>query len=125
MQIQLNTDKHIIGSPDLLDHVQKTLEHELKHVASEVTRVEVHLNDLNSNKSGEDDKRCQLEARVAGIPPISVEHRASSIHVALKGAAGQLARAVKTSLAKSHHEGKGGATIKHMEQPPLDDDIEE
>lgn len=120
MQIQLNTDKHIAGSPLLLDHVQKTLEHELRHVAGDVTRVEVHLNDLNSSKTGGDDKRCQLEARVAGIHPISVENRASSIHVALKAAAEQLARAVKTSLAKAGHEGKGGATIKHMEQEPVD-----
>ncbi|SOD23045.1 hypothetical protein SAMN06297164_3669 [Nitrosomonas ureae] len=32
MQIQLNTDNNITGSSELLEHVQKVIEHELRHL---------------------------------------------------------------------------------------------
>ena len=90
MQIQLNTDKNFVGSPQLLASVERVLEQELKHVCDELTRIEVHLSDENSDKSGDADKRCLLEARPRGLPPIAVEHRASSVELAIRGAAGQL-----------------------------------
>lgn len=116
MQIQLNTGNSIVGSSALRDQVQQAINQELRHVADAVTRVEVHLDDINGAKSGEDDKRCMLEARITGMKPLSVEHRAASIDLAVSGAASQLARAVKTSLAKANTQGKGGASIKHAGQ---------
>lgn len=113
MQIQLNSDNHIVGSPELLERVQNIVEHELRHIAAQVIRVEVHLNDLNSSKSGESDKRCMLEARLAGLQPISVEHRAATIDLAVKAAAGQLARAIKTTTGKADTAEKRGASIRH------------
>lgn len=115
MQVQLNSDKNIVGSPGLQEHVQKLLEQELKHVAKEITRVEVHLNDENSAKSGGDDKRCLLEARVARMQPISVEHRASTIDLAINGAAEQLSRAVKSALEKIDTTAKRRVSIKRMD----------
>jgi hypothetical protein len=115
MQVQLNSDKNIVGSPGLQDHVQKLLEQELKHLAKEITRVEVHLNDENSSKSGSDDKRCLLEARVARMQPISVEHRAATIDLAINGAAEQLSRAVKNALEKIDTTAKRRVSIKHMD----------
>lgn len=116
MQIQLNTDNHITGSTDLLERVQETLERQLRHVSETITRVEVHLNDVNSAKGGDADKRCMLEVRIAGAKPFSVEHRATTVDLAVEGAASQLARAIKTSLDKSNTQGKGGTSIKHFEQ---------
>jgi ribosome-associated translation inhibitor RaiA len=115
VQIQLNSDKHIVGSPGLQQHVEAVLEQELKHLADRITRIEVHLNDLNSAKSGDDDKRCQLEARLAGMAPISVEHRAPSIDLALNGAAEQLARALASSQGKAEAAAKKRDSIRHMD----------
>lgn len=114
MQIQLNSDNHITGSPQLHDRVQQIVEHELRYQSEQVTRVEVHLNDENAAKGGGSDKRCMLEARVAGMPPVSVEHRAPSIEQAVKGAAEQLARALKTTLEKAGSSGKNQTSIRHM-----------
>lgn len=115
MQVQLNSDKNIVASPGLQAHVQKLLEQELKHLTKEITRVEVHLNDENSAKSGADDKRCLLEARVARLQPISVEHRAATIDLAINGAAEQLSRAVKSALEKTDTAAKRRVSIKHLD----------
>jgi ribosome-associated translation inhibitor RaiA len=116
MQVQLNSDKNIVGSPGLQEYVQNTLEQELKYLTKEITRVEVHLNDENSAKNGAADKRCLLEARVAGMQPISVEGRAPSLDLAINGAAEQLARAVKNALEKADTTGKRRVSIKYMDQ---------
>lgn len=118
MQVQLNSDKNIVGSPGLQEHVQNLLEQELKHLAKEITRVEVHLNDENSAKSGADDKRCLLEARVARMQPISTEHRAETIDLAINGAAQQLVRAVKNALGKADTTSRQRVSIKHMDSDP-------
>jgi hypothetical protein len=119
MQIQLNSDSRITGSPELLERVQADLEHELKHVASAITRVEVHLNDVNGDKGGEADKRCMLEARMKGSQPIAVESRAATIEQAISAAAGQLDRAIKNILGKSATAEKRAASIRHL--PPADE----
>jgi hypothetical protein len=113
MQIQLNSDNHIVGSPGLAQRLQADLEHELRHVASAITRVEVHLNDVNGSKSGPDDKRCMLEARIKGAQPLAVESRAPTIEQAVNAAAGQLYRAVKTSLDKSASAEKRSPSVRH------------
>src|SRR5690606_36945893 len=73
MIIQLNTDKHIVGSPALAAQVERDLTKTLKRFTGRLTRIEVHLSDLNSSGSGPDDKRCVLEARVtdSGMAPVS------------------------------------------------------
>ncbi|MDQ1813874.1 HPF/RaiA family ribosome-associated protein [Massilia sp. CCM 9210] len=116
MQIQLNSDNRIVASPALLARVQADLEQELKHVASAITRVEVHLNDVNGPRGGEDDKRCLLEARIKGSQPVAVESRAPTIEQAITAAAGQLHRAIKTTLGKSGGAEKRHASIRHS--PP-------
>lgn len=122
MQIQLNSDKHITGSPGLQERVEQILEQELKHLSDRVTRIEVHLNDVNSGKAGDDDKRCQLEARLAGTNPISVEHRAENVELALRGAGAAGSRSVqcagqggcgrqKTRIDTPHGPQPGGVDI--------------
>lgn len=106
MQIQLNSDKHIVGSPDLSAKIEQKLRQTLKHLASEVTRIEVHLSDENSIKGGINDKRCLLEARVAEMKPIATEHHAETIDQAVNGAAEQLARALKSAIEKAQSNNK-------------------
>lgn len=117
MQIQLNSDNHITGSPALRDSVQAIIERELKHLSDELTRIEVHLNDENADKGGSVDKRCMLEARVTGLQPVTVEHKAPNMELAVRGAAEQLARALKNTLDKKRDRRVEPA--KRMEPPPL------
>jgi hypothetical protein len=63
--------------------------------------VEVHLSDENSDKkSGVDDMRCLLEARLAGLQPIAVSHEAATLQGAVHGAAEKLKRSLDSTLGR-------------------------
>jgi hypothetical protein len=57
-----------------------------------VTRVEVQLSDVNSHKSTDADKRCVLEARPAGLRPVTASHQANTLDQAVTACARKLAR---------------------------------
>jgi hypothetical protein len=65
-----------------------------------VTRLEVHFNDENSHKGGEDDKRCMLEARLEGMQPIAVTNNGATEEHALKGAIDKLKAALDTIIGR-------------------------
>lgn len=101
MQIQVNTDKNIAGSEELQQQVEGVVEGHLGRLGDRITRVEVHLNDVNGDKSGDDDNRCVMEARLAGMQPITATHQADTLEQALDGAARKVQRLLDTTLEKS------------------------
>lgn len=102
MQIQVNTDNHITGREDVVRLVQSCVESAVGRFADRITRVEAHLSDANSHKSGGDHKRCLLEARLAGLQPLAVSHQATTIELAVTEAAGKLQRSVESTLGRLH-----------------------
>ncbi len=100
MQVLVNSDHHIVGGEDLTERVQGVVEGRLERFQARITRVEVHLNDLNGNKLGERDKRCMMEARVGGMRPIAVSHEAPTLTEAIHMAADKLERAIEHTLGK-------------------------
>jgi ribosome-associated translation inhibitor RaiA len=67
-----------------------------------ITRVEVHLTDESGPKSGKNDKRCMMEARLEGRQPIAVTDEAATVELAVDGAADKLARLIEHTLGKLH-----------------------
>jgi ribosome-associated translation inhibitor RaiA len=100
MQVLVNSDHHIVAGEDLTERVQGVVEGRLERFTGRITRVEVHLNDLNSGKLGERDKRCLMEARVGGLKPIAVSHEAPTVTEAIHVAADKLERALESALGK-------------------------
>ncbi len=101
MQIQVNTDNQTEGSAELTLKVESTLKSELSRFSDRITRVEVQLSDENgSQKSGDSDKRCVLEARLTGMQPIKVSADGSSLEQALDGAADKLEKTLKRTLGR-------------------------
>src|SRR5690348_13909872 len=87
MQILVNTDNHIGGSQKLSGFVEDVLQGTLGRFGERITRVEVHLTDENSReKEGNNDKRCVLEARLAGLQPIAVSDQGATLEQAIDGA---------------------------------------
>ncbi|MEO7761486.1 MAG: HPF/RaiA family ribosome-associated protein [Casimicrobiaceae bacterium] len=113
MQIQVNTDNHIDGHEALVAHVETVVESTLRHVGDHITRVEVHLSDENSVKSGAEDKRCVMEARLKHHQPIAVTNHADNIHQAIDGAAKKLKAALDSTIGKlsDHHRNPAPAPI--------------
>ena len=70
----------------------------LTDFSDRVTRVEVHLSDVNGDKRGEDDKRCMMEVRLEGRQPTAVTHQATTLEQAVAGAAGKVKRSVEHTL---------------------------
>ena len=104
MQIQLNTDHNIEGREALAAQVSATVESALSRVSDHITRVEVHLSDENANKSGQNDKRCMMEARLEGRQPIAVTHQAATVDKAVGGAADKLARLIESTFGRLRHQ---------------------
>jgi ribosome-associated translation inhibitor RaiA len=100
MHVQTNTDRNIQASESLAAQVEAVVTSALGRFVDRVTRVEVHLSDENGAKSGADDKRCMMEARLEGRPPTAVTHRAATVELAMDGAAEKLARSIESSLAR-------------------------
>ena len=100
MQVLTNTDRSVAGSEALSAQVEASVTGELGHLSEHVTRVEVHLSDENSRKGGADDKRCLMEARMPGRPPTAASHRASTIQLAIDGAAAKLARVIESTIER-------------------------
>jgi ribosome-associated translation inhibitor RaiA len=99
MQIQVNTDRHIDGSAELATQVEATLEDALDRFSNRITRLEVHLSDENgTQKSDSRDKRCVLEARLAGMKPIKVSADGPSHEQALNDASKNLVKLLCRTL---------------------------
>lgn len=99
MQIQIFA-KDVELSDPLRGFIEKKLQETLAHVAEHLTRVEVHLKDLNSHHKNGVDKRCTLEARVRGMEPVAVEGDAESPRDAVQQAAVKLERALQHRIEK-------------------------
>jgi hypothetical protein len=78
MQIQFNTDKNVIGNEELTGSSTSLISEELSRFSHQITRVEVHFSDEDGNKDGFNDKRCLVEARLAGMNPIAVTNKANT-----------------------------------------------
>ncbi len=100
MIIQVNTDNHIEGHQELAKNVTSELERSLARYSSQITRIEAHFQDANGNRGGANDKRCMLEARLAGEDPIAVTNTADSIEGALIGARDKLARVLDKHVSR-------------------------
>jgi ribosome-associated translation inhibitor RaiA len=100
VQIQINTGRHIEADDNLTAEVEGAVQDALGRFSDRITRVEVHLSDVNADKGGR-DSRCVIEARVAGMSPVAVDEQAHTTREAVRGAAGKLVRALDTRLGRA------------------------
>src|SRR5690554_5707560 len=101
MLIQVQTDSNIQGREELSRKIEAAVRDELDRYADRVTRVQVHLGDENSDKKGgEDDMRCTMELRLAGLQPIAVRANAPTVQQAIDDALEKLVSAAESSIGR-------------------------
>ncbi|GGJ81779.1 HPF/RaiA family ribosome-associated protein [Pseudomonas matsuisoli] len=100
MQILVNGNSSVAIPIPFQERIRASIEAQVGRYDDHLTRIEVHLNDENGGKSGAQDKRCQIEARVKAHEPLSVSHKADSFDLAIDGAAGKLGHALDHTLGK-------------------------
>ena len=115
MQIQVNTDDHIQGGESLAQWVQEEAGTRLARFKENVTRLEVFLTDLDSSKSGVNDKRCRLEARVVSRQPVTVTADADKMAAAFIAAVDKLSRALDNDLGRAKDR-NGRDTIRAAQE---------
>lgn len=115
MQVQVHTDDHIHGGESLAQWIQDEAGTRLARFREHITRLEVFLTDLDAGKSGAEDKRCRIEARVANRQPVTVTADADKMATAFVSAVDKLTRALDTDLGrvKDRH---GRDTIRTQEE---------
>jgi len=86
MTIQFNTNTNTNGSYKLKTYFSDLITEELSRFSEHVTRIEVHLSDVNGDKDNPNYKRCLLEARIEGRKPIAVTKQADTYEKAVSGA---------------------------------------
>ncbi len=101
MIIQFNTDNNIKGTEAVREPLIAMIAEGLKRHSAQITRIEVYLTDQNGKKSGENDKRCVLEARLAGMQPVSVSNDADTRDQAVEGAIDKLNSSLETILNRN------------------------
>jgi ribosome-associated translation inhibitor RaiA len=100
MQVQVHTDSSVHGSDSLTKTVEAAVQGAVRRWTQRITRVEVHLSDVNRHKGGADDKRCLMEARLGGLQPLAVTHMADTLPDAIDGAAEKLKKSLENLLGR-------------------------
>ena len=73
----------------------------LGRFGDQITSVEVFVSDENSpEKQGSDDKRCVIEARLAGMQPIAVRTHAPTFEAAVSDCAEKIERTLDRRLGR-------------------------
>jgi len=90
MMVHITTDNHIQGRESLVREVEATVKDSLGRFDPQIMRVEVHLSDENGQKQSDNDKKCKLEARLAGLQPVAVSDTGANLDQAVSGAVEKL-----------------------------------
>ena len=100
MQFQLNTDSSIQGDDRLAEIAETIVAGAIGHLTARLTRIEVHVVDVNATKGGSDDIRCTVEARPEGMQPQTVTHNDADVEKALRGAGKKMRALLESEFGK-------------------------
>lgn len=101
MQIHVSTDHNITGNEALAAEVTEVVRDAVTHFSDRITTIEVHISDENGPKSGANDIRCMLEARIEHRQPIAVTHHGDTVALAVHGAAHELVSLIEHRLGRT------------------------
>jgi hypothetical protein len=100
VKILVNSDKNISTDRGVIGFVEAEVTRGLKRFARRLTRVEVHLSDVNSHKFGTHDKRCMIEVRPAGSRAKTATVSAATLKEALAGALKKMRNSLETKFGR-------------------------
>jgi hypothetical protein len=99
MQFQFNSDNRVAGDGAVPAQIEEIVLGKLKRVGDRLTRVEVHVGDVNGARGG-DDRRSVVELRPKGMDPISGTAEAASIEAAVVSATEKALSAYERQIGK-------------------------
>lgn len=99
MHIEINAADGVERSAALDEHIRERLERVARHQGNRLTQIIVHLKDTNARKGGV-DKLCSMEARPAGLDPVTVHALDTDVYLAVRDATDKLDRAIEHRLGR-------------------------
>ncbi len=114
MQFQFNTDSSVMGTEDVAVRIEAQVRHRLARFSERLTRVEVHVSDVNGSKHGADDKQCTIEARPRGSRPIGVTGKAADVDAAARIAANTMAERLERIFGKAERHRRDPSPDKQI-----------
>jgi ribosome-associated translation inhibitor RaiA len=106
MVIKFDTPHSLHANEAFKAPLIEILNEKLERFNKDISRLEVHLSDENGNKAGVKDKRCLLEAHIAGMPHVVVTDHGDSYEQAVDGAVGKLIGSLHSIHGRLEHSHK-------------------
>jgi hypothetical protein len=101
MDIQINTSNAVDGTGGFANAMEETTRSRLSRFEDRLTRVELHFSDETASRDTVKDKRCAIEARLAGGDPITVTNAAATLDLAATGALTKMTTALDRHIGKA------------------------
>lgn len=109
MNVLVRTGHHLKGTAELARHVGATIESSLARFGSAITRVTVHFSDERGGRPHGGDRKCVIEVRPAGRPPIASTHHGDTSEQSLSGAINDMVRLLDRAFHRRNHPRGRGA----------------
>lgn len=104
LKIIVNSDNHLDVGDDLRSEIESTVAGRLNRFEGRLTRVVAHVSDVNSSqKQGDNDIRCMLEARPERMDSINVTHNGATLREAVNQASRKLERLLDDTFQRLHN----------------------
>lgn len=100
MKITVNSDSSIAMNASLAKRIMGEAAEVLDRFSDRLTRVEIHLTDVDGGKTGKVDKRCLVEVRATRIQPLVASAHGKELPAAVREAMGKILRALNSALGK-------------------------
>jgi len=114
MQFQFNTNSSVMGTQNVAERIEAQVRQKLARFEDRLTRLEVHVMDVNSAKHGADDKHCTIEARPRGSRPIGVTGKASDVDAAARIAANTMTERLERIFGKAERHRRDPSPDKQI-----------
>ena len=104
MRVFVNSDNTIAVDASLTRFVSGEVKRVLSRFDARLTRVEVHLSDINNLRTGKPDKRCLIEARPKAGAPRTASATTTKVASAVNQALGKMRRSLTTFFGRRRRQ---------------------
>lgn len=101
MRFMFNNDNQTALSSATSQRVEALVEARLGRISDRLTRVEVHVSDVDGPRSGGEDKKWVVELRPNGMRPITATDQASTVERAVTAATDRALKAFDRQIGKA------------------------
>jgi hypothetical protein len=110
MRVLVNSDNTIAVDASLTRFVAGEVRRVLSRFDGQLTRIEVHLSDINNLRTGKPDKRCLIEARPNAGAPRTASATTTKVASSVSQALGKMRRSLTTFFGRRRRQALVAAT---------------